>query len=129
MRRRRKEPPSTPFDANGPRRTVSATPTLTPSGDWPQTFEQIRSRTFKRSFAGYDRSQVQLFLSAAADLIDSLERGRPVPNAFTASESYANQVPQQIFRVRLFGADMRQVDGYLDGLVGYLEMLERRHDA
>ena len=75
MKRRRKEPPSTPFDANGPRRTVSATPTVTPSEDWPQTFEQIRSRTFKRSFAGYDRSQLQLFLAVAADLIDSLERG------------------------------------------------------
>ena len=78
MKRRRKEPPSTPFDANGPRRTVSATPSVTPSEDWPQTFEQIRSRTFKRSFGGYDPSQLQLFLVVAADLIDSLERGGPL---------------------------------------------------
>ena len=92
MKRRRKEPPSTPFDANGPRRTVSATPTVTPSEDWPQTFEQIQSRTFDRTFAGYDRSQLQLFLTVAADLIDSLERDRPVPKEFTMAESYSDQI-------------------------------------
>ena len=129
MKRRRKEPPSTPFDANGPRRTVSATPTVTPSEDWPQTFEQIQSRTFDRTFAGYDRSQLQLFLTVAADLIDSLERDRPVPKEFTMAESYSDQIRQWKFRVRALGADMRQVDRYLDGLVDHVEKLERRRHA
>lgn len=129
MRRRRKEPLSTPFDANGPRRTVSATPTVRPSEDWPQTFEQIRSRTFDRSFAGYDRSQLQLFLAVAADLIDSLERDRPLPKEFTMSESYSDRIRQWQFRVRALGADMRQVDRYLDGLADHVEMLERGRHA
>ena len=137
MKRRKKGPP-TPHDPKGLRpppwevagsgrqgASPVAPPMPEPPDVWPQTAEQVRSKTFPDARRGYDPGQVRAYLAQVAGDLGHFDRRRSHPAGHEdPSRVGSDQIRRRRFATVRRGFDTLSVDRYLEKLAAQVEALE-----
>jgi DivIVA domain-containing protein len=117
-----------PWEVAGSSRQAAspvAPPIPEPPDIWPQTAEQVRSKTFPDARRGYDPEQVRAYLAQVADVLGRSDRRRSHRTGYEdRSRVGSDQIRRRRFATVRRGFDAPSVDSYLEKLAAQVEALE-----